>query len=91
MNVKSNNLNSVYSADLPSRAVSVYLYLFQRTNKELSCFPSIKTICKETKLSRSTVKRALGDLERNGFIIKDTRLRPNGGQSSNLYLLHAEK
>ena len=91
MSVKSTNLNKVYASDLPPRAVAVYLYLFQRTNKDMFCFPSINTICSETKLSRSTVKRAIGDLVKQGFVVKNTRLRPNGGQTSNLYLLHTEE
>ena len=43
--------------------------------------------CSDTKLSRSTVKRALNDLERAGFVKRLTRHRDNGGQTSNLYML----
>ena len=39
------------------------------------------------KLSRSTVKRAISDLEKAGFVIKERRYRDNGGNSSNLYRL----
>ena len=86
-NRKAMALNKVYAAELPPRAVAVYLYLYQRTNKASSCFPSINTISSELKLSRSTVKRALSDLIMNGFIKKDDRFRDNGGRSSNLYIL----
>lgn len=37
------------------------------------------------KLSRSTVKRALHDLEQHGYLQKDSRHRPNGSSTSNLY------
>ncbi len=87
---KVANLSKVYAADIPPRAVAVYLYLYQKTNKEASCFPSIATICRELKLSRSTVKRAIADLVQQGFIRKGDRYRPNGGRSSNLYFLIAE-
>jgi len=38
-------------------------------------------------LSRSTVKRALLDLEKAGFIKKEFRYRENGSYTSNLYQL----
>lgn len=39
------------------------------------------------KLSRSTVKRAISDLEKAEFIMKVRRYRENGGCTSNLYVL----
>lgn len=77
----------LYRDDLPHRAVSVYMYLFDRANKEMQCFPAIPTIAKELKLSRSTVKRALDDLEKAGYLTRDNRKRQNGGNSSNFYTL----
>ena len=38
-------------------------------------------------LSRSTVKRALADLEQHGYLSKLPRYRPNGSNTSNLYTL----
>lgn len=75
----------IYKVDLPHRAVAVYLYLSDRANKEGTCFPAIKTIAKDLSMSVSTVKRAISDLERNGFIRKKQRWRENGGRSSLLY------
>lgn len=86
-NTKQDRVKELYLADLPPRACSVYYYLFHKCYNKDSCFPSISTICKETKLSRGTVKRAIRDLERAGFIDKEQRYRPNGGNSSNLYKL----
>lgn len=39
------------------------------------------------KMSRSTVKRAISDLEKAGFVVKERRYRENGGNSSNIYYL----
>ena len=75
----------IYIADLPHRAVAVYLYLSDRAGKDGTCFPAIRTIAKELSISVSTVKRAISDLERNGFIRKKQRWRENGGKSSLLY------
>ena len=79
--------DSVYAADLPHRAVSVYMYLKNRANKDKSCFPAIGTIAAELRLSKRTVERALGDLEKAGFVKRKARWRARGGQSSNLYVL----
>ncbi|MBR2036852.1 MAG: helix-turn-helix domain-containing protein [Lachnospiraceae bacterium] len=75
----------IYEAELPHRAVAVYLYLKDRADQEGTCYPAIGTIAKELHLSISTVKRAISDLERNGFIRKKQRWRENGGRSSLLF------
>ena len=74
--------DSIYSADLPHRAVTVYMYLKDRTNKDGICWPSIKTIARELKLSRATVCRALDDLCKAGLLTKENRWRENGGKTS---------
>ena len=79
--------NSVYAADLPHRAVTVYMYLKNRSGKDGQCFPAIGTVAADLKLSRRTVERALDDLERAGFVRREARWRARGGQSSNLYVL----
>jgi DNA-binding MarR family transcriptional regulator len=79
--------SSVYAADLPHRAVAVYMYLKNRAGKDKACFPAIGTIAADLKLSKRTVERALADLEKAGFLRRETRWRPRGGQSSNLYVL----
>lgn len=78
---------TIYAEDIPHRAKTVYMYLKDRANAEGECWPGIKTIAKDLHLSRSTVKRALGDLTRRGFIKKESCYRENGSNSSNLYLV----
>lgn len=75
----------IYEADLPHRAVAVYLYLKERANKEGTCYPAIGTIARDLHLSASTVKRAVSDLEKDGFIRKKQLWRENGGRSSLLF------
>lgn len=82
-----SRLSLLYQSDLPSRAVTVYMYLSDRANKDGQCYPAIPTIAYETKLSRSTVKRALDDLQKAGFLTRESRYRGKGGNSSNLYTL----
>lgn len=79
---------SIYSDDsLPHRAKTVYMYLQDRMNGQQQCWPSIPRIAADLRLSESTVKRALRELERQGYINRYRRKRENGGWTSNLYLL----
>ena len=56
--------------ELPSRARAVYMYLRDRSDAEGKCWPGIKTIASDMKLSRFTVKRAVSDLEKAGYLVK---------------------
>lgn len=80
----------IFKSDLSTRARIVFIYLSYRSNKENTCFPSIKTIARECGMAVSTVKRALGDLDYTGYIKKDPRYRDDNGQTSNLYTLVEE-
>ena len=79
--------NSIYSSNLPHRARTVYMYLKDRANKDGACWPSIRTIAGELRLSRATVYRALDDLCKAGLLTRERRWRENGGKTSNLYKL----
>lgn len=77
-----------YASNLKSRALSVLIYLIDRSNKDLTCFPAIPTMAEQLHISVSTVKRALKELIDAGYIRKEVRFREkNRGQSSNLYTL----
>ena len=80
-----NWFESIYSDDLPSRAVAVYMYLVHRTNSDGQCWPSERTIARDLSMSKSTVKRALNDLKRNGYITVEQRHRKSGANSTLLY------
>lgn len=77
----------IYQSELSHRARAVYMYLKDRAGRKGQCWPGIKTIAAELRLSRSTVKRALDDLCRAGLVIKESRWRENGSLTSNLYRL----
>ena len=85
-----SRLDFLYRRDLPHRAVSVYVYLADHANKDGECWPGIRTIAKELKLSESTVRRALHDLRKEGLLETQQRYRPKGGKSSLLYKLRSE-
>ncbi len=79
--------DSIYAADLTNRAKAVYFYLRDRADAEGKCWPGVKRIAADLSLSRSTVKRALTDLEHAGFLTRQERRRENGSRTSNLYML----
>lgn len=78
-------MDFLFKRDIPHRAVAVYLYLNERADKNAQCFPSIPTIAHDLKLSRSTVKRALNDLEKEKLIFREQQYRESGAKSSLLY------
>lgn len=81
-------LDHLYKAELPHRAKLVYnIYLYDRQDKEKKAWPGIKTIASDLSLSRSTVKRAIKDLENAGMIRKEAHYRENGSATSNRYYL----
>jgi len=84
---KARVLNRIYASSLPGRAKTIMFYIVNRSNKELTCFPAIPTMARETGLSERTVQRALKELCAEGYIVKTPRYRKNRSQSSNLYLL----
>ena len=77
--------HDIYQKELPHRAVTVYVYLADRSNRQGECWPAISTIARDLKLSPSTVRRALRDLRKAGVIESEQRYRDNGGKSSLLY------
>ena len=80
-------LNFLYTMVLPHRAKLVYLYLNDRKNKDNVSWPGINTIARDLSLSRSTVKRAIQDLEDANLVRKETHYRANGSATSNRYHL----
>ncbi len=80
-------LNKLYQTDMPYRAKLVYLYLYDRMDREGKAWPSIRTIERDLSISRSTVKRAIKDLENVGLIKKVAHSRDNGSATSNRYYL----
>ena len=75
------------NGELPNRAKLVYLYLHDRCDNEQKAWPGIRRMAMDLSLSRSTVKRAIRDLEKAGLIRKESHFRENGSATSNRYFL----
>lgn len=71
--------------ELPQRAKLVYIYLYDRRDKEGKSWPSVKRIAKDLSISEKTVRRAVQDLEKAELIRKEYAYRKNGSHTSNRY------
>lgn len=80
--------NFIYGEeDFSHRAKTVYVYLRDRSDREGACWPGVKTVARELKLSTRTVQRAIRDLEQAGLVTRQERFRENGSHTSNLYII----
>jgi predicted transcriptional regulator len=82
---KGEIINAVYKVNLSKRATLVILYLINRANENMNCFPSIKRIAEDCSISPRTVQRALNDLIDAGFLKRESRYHEKGGQRSNYF------
>ena len=70
---KFEYMQRAFSSELKPRARLVLQVLVLHCNKEGECFPSIKTIAAKCGYGVSTVKRALDELVKAGYIVKQAR------------------
>ena len=66
---------------------SVLVLLCERANTKNECWPSVKSIARDTGFSRTTVQTTLRKLEDRGLLVTIVRNRKGGGQTSNKYHL----
>lgn len=81
-------IQQLYRDIAAQRAVAVYIYLYDRANKDGECWPSVKTIAGDIKLSPATVRRAIKDLRNAGLIETEQRYRENGANSTLIYKIN---
>ena len=82
-----NYFDSIYSSNLPSRAISVYMYLMHRADSDGQCWPSERRIGKDLSMSKSTVRRALHDLIAAGYVKSEQTYRMSGAKSTLLFTI----
>ncbi|MGV0675977.1 helix-turn-helix domain-containing protein [Mycolicibacterium fortuitum] len=62
--------------------------LANKADEAFSCYPSVRTLVAESGAGRSTVMRALKELEDAGFIIRRPQFHESGAQRSTRYYLN---
>lgn len=76
----------IYLDEVSSKAVMIYRYLLDRQGNHEFCYVSHKRIARDNKCSVSTVKRALDELVRKGYVQIRKQRRSDGSQCSNVYV-----
>ncbi|UVK61379.1 helix-turn-helix DNA binding domain protein [Microbacterium phage Gingerbug] len=74
--------------DVSAHMILVYAALGTWTNREGTAWPAVPSIAQRAKISPSSVKRALRDLEAMGLVETVQRRLQTGGQTSSVYRLH---
>lgn len=72
------------------KAAAVLHNLAMHSNTKNECFPALKTIAREVKMSVRSVQRALDELLETGLITKKHNYHANGSQTSNIYKIIAD-
>lgn len=65
----------------------VLVKLADSANDDGVCWPSLRTLARDTGMSKSAVERNAVELEKLGLLRIEKRTRPDGGHTSNLYHL----
>ncbi|MGZ6879057.1 MAG: helix-turn-helix domain-containing protein [Mycobacteriaceae bacterium] len=71
-----------------SAAKFILILLANKADENYSCYPSIRTLMAESNSGRSTVLRALKDLETRGFISRRPQFHDSGARRSTRYYLN---
>ncbi|MBF7081871.1 helix-turn-helix domain-containing protein [Desulfallas sp. Bu1-1] len=79
--------NEVFESDLSAHAKLVRLYLAKCADNGRKSWPSYNKIAKDCGISRDTAKRVINELEQKGWLKKITRIKDNGENMSNVYIL----
>jgi Helix-turn-helix domain len=75
----------------PTTTKFILILLANKADENFSCYPSVRTLMAEANTSRSTVLRALKNLEAHGFITRRPQFHDSGARrSSRYYLNHPE-
>lgn len=81
------DFNDIFDSSLSAYAILVRLYLARcADNTTRQAFPSLKNIAEHCKISRTTVKKAIAELIKTGWLQKETRCE-DGVYTSNIYTL----
>ena len=72
---------------IPDGSICVEEEMAMQNSPKLNTKPHKPEVRMDLKISRSTVKRAVEDLKRCGYITVERRYRKNGGNSSLLFVL----
>lgn len=76
-----------WETKLPGTRKLVLLALADMADEHNSCYPGQERLAEMTSMAVSTVRRSLGELERDGLIVRARRSRQDGTRTSDRYRL----
>ena len=79
----------IFDLNISTCAKLVYAYLCRCSDKRGRCYPSMENIGDACGLkSRTTVNKALNELQQAGLLEKENRRRLDGSNSTNIYIVY---
>ena len=81
--------NNLIVSNLNHIDFRVLCYLIARS-KNGKCFPSVGTIAKEINVSKRTILRAIDNLVKDKYIVREQRTIGTGKITSNLYTINKD-
>ncbi|WP_082966914.1 helix-turn-helix domain-containing protein [Mycobacterium sp. 852002-51163_SCH5372311] len=72
----------------PTTTKFILILLANKADENFSCYPSVRTLMTEANASRSTVLRALKNLEARGYITRRPQFHDSGARRSSRYYLN---
>ena len=85
------DIKFLYKMEISHRAFVVYAYLADRADENGECWPAVKRIASDTKMSEATVRRAVRELRKEKLIKTEQRYRYYGEKSTLLFFLPRAK
>jgi len=89
--MKISDIAWVRDSDLTTPAKLILMCLVSRANKRRQCFPSQRTISRDSGLCERSVREHLKILEEGDKISRVSRARQNGTRTSDVYTIHAPR
>lgn len=79
--------SSLLSEDITDTAFRIFCILLQHSKNNL-CFPSLHKIAEQLNKSRTTITKAIKELEEKGLIIIEKRVLGTGKITTNCYYIN---
>ena len=83
----ANDIIDKHGRELGPFGIAAYCALVRHADKAGRCFPSLATLANETGMSKSSLLRALADIQRLGLVNVERRSTKERGKVSNIYTL----
>lgn len=75
----------IMTSDISVYSKALYALLASYTGSNETCYPSVKTICKNLKVSKNTIIKSVKELIENDLIVVSKKFNKDGGYDNNVY------